>query len=84
MRYRRMQYLTRPGCGLCDEALPVVRTTARWLGVELIVVDIADNPDLEAEYHLRIPVLLSRTGTVLAEGRIDRGRAITSALRSWF
>ena len=84
MQYRRMRFLTRSGCGLCDEALPVVRAAARWLGVEVVVVDIVDEPDLEAEYHLRIPVLLNRAGRVLAEGRIDRRRAITSALRSWF
>ena len=84
MQYRRMQFLTRPGCGLCDEALPLVRRTARLLGVELIVVNISEDPHLEAVYHLRIPVLLSRNGTVLAESRIDRRRAITSALRCWF
>jgi hypothetical protein len=84
MQYRRIEFLTRPGCGLCDEALPLVSTTARWLGVAVVVVDITDEPDLEAEYHLRIPVLLDRAGRVLAEGRIDRRRAITSALRSWF
>ena len=79
-----MQFLTRPGCGLCDEALPLVKSAARWLGVELIVVDIAHEPSLEAEYHMRIPVLLSRDGTVLAEGQIDRRRAVTSAVRCWF
>ena len=83
MRYRRLVFLTRRGCGLCDEALPVVVGAARGLGVELVVVDIADKPDLENEYHLRIPVLLSRDHKVLAEGRITRGQALLSALRAW-
>lgn len=83
MRYRRMLFLTRPGCGLCDEALPVVSRAASWMGVELVVVDIATEPELEAEFHMRIPVLLSRSHKVLAEGRIGGRQAAFSALRAW-
>ncbi len=84
MQYRRMLFLTRPGCGLCDAALPMVTKVAHRLGVQLVVIDLAKEPDLEAEYHLRIPVLLSRDHRVLAEGTITRGRAALAALRAWF
>ena len=84
MQYRRMLFLTRAGCGLCDEALPMVRGVARRLGVQLVVIDVAEEPDLEAAYHLRIPVLLSRNHRVLAEGVISRRGAILAALRAWF
>ena len=84
MRRSSLVFLTRPGCGLCDEALPVVEQAARWLRVELVAVDIAAEPDLEAHYHLRIPVLLSHEHKVLAEGRIGRRQAWLSAIRARF
>ena len=83
MRYRRIVFLTRPGCGLCDEALPIVAKSTRWLGVELVTVDITTDPALEADYHLRIPVILNRQGRVLAEGQISRRAALLAALRGW-
>ncbi|MDJ0924936.1 MAG: glutaredoxin family protein [Acidimicrobiia bacterium] len=84
MRYRRVMFLTRPGCGLCDEALPVVKRATRRLGVELVTVDITADSNLEAEFDLRIPVILDRKGRVLAEGRISRGEAWRAALSAFF
>ena len=83
MRYRRVMFLTRPGCGLCDEALPLLQSSTRRLGVELVPVDITADPGLEAEYHLRIPVVLDRRGKVLAEGRLTRGEAWKAALSAF-
>ena len=84
MRYRRIQYLTKPGCGLCDEVLPIVERAARKLGVELITVDIRTEPELTDKYNMRIPVVLDRRGKVLAEGRISQRAAYGAALRAWF
>ncbi len=78
---RTTEFLSRPGCGLCDDALPRVRLVARLLGRRLEVVDITDDPRLESEFHLRIPVLRNERGDVLAEGQIDWRRAYR-ALRS--
>jgi hypothetical protein len=68
---------------LCDKALPLVTSSARWLGVELATVDITTDLALEADYHLRIPVVLDRRGRVLAEGQISRRAALLAALRGW-
>ena len=55
-----------------------------WLGVELIEVDIRDQPELTDIYNMRIPVVMNRRGKVLAEGRISQWRAYGAALRAWF
>lgn len=81
---RRLTYLTRPGCGLCDEALPRLEAAVRWLPVELDVVDITTDEDLESEYHLRIPVVLDRRGRVVAEGQISSSAALRAALSGLF
>lgn len=65
---------------MCDAALPKVNRAARWLPVTVEVVDITSDADLEAEYHLRIPVVLDRKGRVVAEGRISVGRAVVGTL----
>ena len=72
---RTVDFLTRPGCGLCDDALPRVRLVCRLLGKRLKVVDITGDPHLESEYHLRIPVLRNQSGDVLAEGSINWKKA---------
>ncbi len=68
---RGIEFLTRPGCELCDDSLPRVRLVCRLLGRRLEVVDITRQRELESEYHLRIPVLRNQSGEVLAEGSID-------------
>ena len=84
MHYRRLQYLTKPGCGLCDEVLPIVERATKRLGVELIEVDIRDEPELTDLYNMRIPVVMNRRGKVLAAGRISQWKAYGAALRAWF
>ncbi len=66
---------TRTGCHLCDEAKkPVARAVAATGGATLRVMDIAGQPDLEARYGQRIPVVaVAEDGgeRVLAEGKIS-------------
>ena len=81
---RRLTFLTRSGCGLCDEAHSRLESTLRWLPVDLEVVDISIDPELEAEYHLRIPVVLDRNGRVISEGRIGAWAAIRAGLRGLY
>lgn len=82
MGRRPITFLTRSGCPLCDEVLPRVRSAARWSRRELVVEDIAGHPELEAEYHLRVPVVLSDDGRVLAEGEIGAWAAIKAAVQA--
>ncbi len=60
----RLQFLTREGCHLCDDALLLLR------GVPLEVIDIDNDPALHAEFDERVPVVRdSATGNVLLEGK---------------
>ena len=46
---------TRPGCHLCDQAAAMLEE----LGFDWRPVNIADDPDLERQYGLQIPVAYS-------------------------
>lgn len=50
----RIQLLTRPGCHLCD----VAKEALDRIGEPWTEVDIEADPELEAEYGDRIPVVL--------------------------
>ncbi|HEX6947869.1 MAG TPA: glutaredoxin family protein [Acidimicrobiia bacterium] len=75
-------FLTRPGCLLCADALPVVEREARRAGHEVVIVDIETDDRLVAEYGLRIPVLLGPDGGLLVEGPIEDVRSLRRALRT--
>jgi glutaredoxin len=45
------------GCHLCDVAKELLEREQAGLGFELTVVDIAGDPQLEAEYREQIPVV---------------------------
>ena len=60
----RLQFLTREGCHLCDDALLLLQ------GVPLDVIDIDKDPALHAEFDERVPVVRDgATGSVLLEGK---------------
>ncbi len=68
----RLQFLTREGCHLCDDALLLLR------GVPLEVIDIDNDPALHAEFDERVPVVRDgATGNVLVEGRITEEQVKT-------
>ena len=73
-------FLTRPGCHLCEDALPVARRAARWARQELRIVDIETDDGLIVEYGLRIPVVTTDRGVVLAEGRIQFASLLRAAM----
>ena len=47
------------------------------------VVDITGDAALEAEYFLRIPVVLDDRGTVLAEGRIGERESLVAVIKTY-
>lgn len=75
-----VKFLTRPGCHLCDAARPLVQREVARLGLDLEEIDIDEDDDLVGEYGLRIPVVLSEAGEVLAEANFDR-RQLRRGLR---
>lgn len=66
---------TRPGCGLCREAEHLVIQVFGSAATRL--VNIEEQPDLEAAYVFRVPVVVI-DGEIVAEGRVTR-----SDLEAW-
>ena len=69
-----IQLLSREGCHLCEDALQVLAADLKHTRIE--VLDITREPDLEAIYVFRIPVVL-HSGNVIAEGVIGKAEART-------
>jgi glutaredoxin len=46
-----------PGCHLCDRARDVLAEARDEIGFELVEVDIAGDPELEARYREWLPVV---------------------------
>ena len=54
----RLLLYTRPGCHLCDVAKEALDRISARTGEPWAEVDISGDPELEAEYGIRIPVVL--------------------------
>ena len=54
----RLTLYTRAGCHLCDVAKEAMDRVAAATGEQWVEVDITDDPALEDEYGIRIPVVL--------------------------
>lgn len=80
-RRRRVlvEVYTRENCGLCEEAED--RVAAEAQGARVRMIDIDEDPDLQARYNVRVPVVVV-DGREVAEGRVEEGvvrRAIRRA-----
>ena len=64
-----LEFLEKPGCHLCEDALPSVHRLARRLGLQVHRIDVEADDDLLAEFALRIPVV-RLDGAIIAEGNI--------------
>lgn len=53
-----LQLLTRQGCHLCDVAAETLARVAAEHGLEVTPVDVDADPDLQAEFGDRVPVVL--------------------------
>jgi glutaredoxin len=54
----RLQLLTRVGCHLCEQAAATLARIAAEAGLEPVAVDVDADPELQAEYGDRVPVVL--------------------------
>lgn len=66
-----LQFLTRDGCHLCEEAFEMLAGRAGSAGITVAVLDIDEDQALFEEFDLRVPVIRDASGVVLAEGVID-------------
>lgn len=64
---------TRSGCSLCEQLMIELADLLGPAAADVAVVDIADNPELEAKYGRRIPVLLA-DGDFVCAYRLDHDR----------
>lgn len=73
---------TKPGCGLCDEALDVLAGLAREVPHEVRQVNIVDDPALFEALWDKIPVV--QVGDRQLEAPLDEEqlRAVLRAVRS--
>ncbi|WP_114853705.1 glutaredoxin family protein [Brachybacterium sp. YJGR34] len=76
----RILYLTREGCHLCEEALPVVRAEADRAGTAVEVRDIDEDEHLRADWDHDVPVIIV-DGAVHARYRVDAGQLRTALRR---
>lgn len=70
---RVLTLYSRPGCHLCEQVEIELLEMLRGRPVEVRLVDITEDPDLEREYFIRIPVLADGA-TELSEYPLDRAR----------
>lgn len=54
----RLTLITRAQCHLCDEAKEAIARVAATAGVQWREVDVDEDPQLQAEYWDRVPVVL--------------------------
>ena len=54
----RLQLLTRAGCHLCETAAATLHGLAAEAGLAVAAVDVDADPDLQAEFGDRVPVVL--------------------------
>ncbi len=54
----RLRLVTRAGCHLCEGAAATLAPIAAEAGLAVIPVDVDADPELQAEYGDRVPVVL--------------------------
>lgn len=64
---------TRAGCSLCEQLMSELADLLGPAAADVLVVDIADDADLEARYGWRIPVLMA-DGEFVCAYRLDPDR----------
>ncbi|OES46162.1 glutaredoxin family protein [Domibacillus iocasae] len=72
----KIDFYTRPGCHLCEEAKIIVQLIAEELGLKVHERNIEEKDEWTEEYGLIIPVLKAGKD-IIAYGKIDYVSALT-------
>ena len=73
-RHKVMLY-GKKECCLCDEAMEVLLKVDAVVSFDLEKIDISDNPELLAEFGIKIPVVFVDGGQVF-KYRVNEGRLL--------
>ena len=73
---------SRPGCHLCDEAKEVIDRVRKRHGFTLRVINIENDPALEAAYGTEIPVVFIN-GTKAFKYHVDESQLEEKVKRLW-
>jgi glutaredoxin len=66
----QVEFYTREGCCLCDDALELLKVAQRRYPFQLQIIDVDQSPDLQAKYGSKVPVVLVN-GRERFHGRIN-------------
>lgn len=78
----RIEMFSRPGCHLCDDAAEVIRRMQRRFAFRFDVINIESDPDLEARFGGRIPVV-HIDGRPMFQYRVDPDALEKEVERLW-
>lgn len=76
-----LEFLTRQGCSICDQARPLVARWAGRMGFRLVDRDVDADPELADRYGERIPVVRTGGGAVVVEGRFGTVELVLGLMR---
>lgn len=73
----RVRLMERPDCGLCEEALGVLRRLSRRTSLDIERVDVTRDVALLDRYVVRVPVL------VVGDAELDVAGIDDAAIARW-
>lgn len=71
----RVQYLTREGCHLCEDALPTVVAAAQKFDAPVEVRDIDAEADLREDWNIHVPAIIV-DGVLISTYRVTEQQMI--------
>jgi glutaredoxin len=77
-----IEMYSRPGCHLCDEAKDVIERVAGRVPISLRVINVEDDPQLEAAFGTEIPVVFVN-GHKAFMYRVDEAKLEKKVKKLW-
>jgi glutaredoxin len=78
----RIDVYSRPACHLCDEAKNAIEQVRRRYNFALRIINIANDPELEARYGTEIPVVFINNIKAF-KYRVDEAELERKVKRLW-
>jgi len=69
----RLRVYGRSYCHLCDDMVAALRALQGQLAFRLELLDVDADPELEARFGERVPVLVDSRGAEICHYRLDEG-----------